>query len=664
MHSAPPPRDEQARLRELENYRVLDSDPERGFDDLTELASSVCGTPISLVSLVDEHRQWFKSHHGLDATETPREMAFCAHAILEPDDILIVENTLEDERFHDNPLVTGAPDIRFYAGVPLVTPSGHALGTLCVIDQESRTLDEFQIKTLRALARQVVTQLELRRRLYELDRACAAAEAATDAKSRFLANMSHEIRTPMNAILGMAELLHETPLSEEQAQYVGIFRNSGRVLLELINDILDLSKAEAGKLELRARPVKLRSYLRSTIEPLATDARRRQLSVELVLDPDLPNYVQADELRLRQVLVNLLGNAIKFTEHGRVVLRVAPDPRDAARIRFVVRDTGIGIAPDQLPQLFQPFTQADASSERRYGGTGLGLSLTRQYVQLMGGEVHVESVVGIGSVFSFSLELATASEVDVTNTTTQTNAGTTTPTKDPQTPTSVRILLVEDSPDNRFLVEKYLADDCYVLEAAEDGLQAVEMFQASTYDLVLMDGQLPGCSGYEATETIRAWEREEHRTPTPIIALTADAMEDDRRRAIQVGCDAHLSKPIMKQALLDAIEAYTGAAATHAPSQNTASTAIDEIAALRPVYLSSVRNDLGRLLGATEAHDLATIQRLGHNMKGTGASYGFPDITELGDSIENAAKERDLNAATAAIVRLQSFLDTQTEDAA
>lgn len=183
MQPADPPTDELARLAELQSYDVLDTTPEQAFDDLTRLASEVCGTTISLVSLVDEHRQWFKSRHGIDATETPRELAFCAHAILRPEDILIVENTHEDERFHDNPLVTEAPNISFYAGVPLVSPAGHPLGTLCVIDSDPHKLDELQVTTLRVLARQVVTQLELRKRLRQLDQARAAAEEATSAKS-------------------------------------------------------------------------------------------------------------------------------------------------------------------------------------------------------------------------------------------------------------------------------------------------------------------------------------------------------------------------------------------------------------------------------------------------------------------------------------------------
>ena len=654
MRFAPLPVDENARLQELLSYRVLDSDPEREFDDLTTLASRVCGTPISLVSLVDTNRQWSKSAHGVEAGETPRELTFCAHAIIEPDKVFIVENALQDERFHGNPLVTGAPNIRFYAGAPLVTPSGHAIGTLCVVDQEPRVLGEFQLETLRVLAHQVVTQLELRRKLRELETARAAAEEATRAKSRFLANMSHEIRTPMNAILGMAELLHETALTDEQAQYVGIFRNSGRGLLELINDILDLSKAEAGRLELCLTPVRLRSYLRSVIEPFAVNARRKQVTVELVLDPELPTDVLADELRLRQVLVNLVGNAIKFTEFGRVILRVGPDRDEPGRIKFSVRDTGIGIASEHLGKLFQPFTQVDASSERRYGGTGLGLSLTQQYVQLMGGEVMVESVVGVGSTFSFSIALDSAAERDTTTAATRhatprsTIASSTRP---------VRILLVEDSPESRFLVQSYLKDPRFELETAEDGLQAIASFQLNRYDLVLMDGQLPGCSGYEATRRIREWERNEHRTPTPILALTADALEGDRRRALEAGCDAHLSKPIMKQTLLEAIEAYTAAGPT-TPSAD------DELAALAPEYLSSVRNHLRALLGATESADLATIQRLGHNMKGTGASFGFPGITELGDRIEHAAKHSDLVAAGNAIRSLQSFLERAIEPVA
>lgn len=657
-HTVTPPLDGCESPRELEQQRTHDADPAHAFDDLTSLAARVCGTPLAIIEileLVEADPGNLQSADDLETQASARESAFCAHAIRDPQTVLIVEDAQADERFRHAASVAGEHDIRLYAGVPLVTSTGKVLGTLCVIDREPRRLDEGAVASLRQVARQVASQLELRRTIHELDRARIAAESAASAKARFLADMSHELRTPMNAILGMAELLRETPLTAEQAQYIDIFRNSGRVLLELINDILDLSKAEAGKLELRPTPVNLRSYLKSVLEPLVVDARRKQVAVELVIDPDLPACVRADELRLRQVLVNLVGNAIKFTDYGRVVLRVAVDDADRTRIKFAVRDTGIGIAPHQLAQLFQPYAQADSTIAGRFGGTGLGLSLSQQFVRLMGGEVAVESNVGIGSTFWFSIGLQVESSVASAP---KAAASLPITIDDPTAAESVRVLLVDDSQENRFLVQNYLKHERFAIDCVADGLQAVAMFRAKPYDIVLMDGQLPGCSGYEATEAIRAWERDQQRTPTPILALTADAMQDDRRRAVRAGCDAHLSKPIMKRTLLDAIETYTGASVQRPASGKAEDSAIDDIAALRPEYLSSVRNDLGILLGATESADLATIKRLAHNMKGTGASFGFPDITTIGDVIEQAAKQSDMHAASTAIGRLRDFLES------
>jgi two-component system, sensor histidine kinase len=235
---APHPRDESARIHALHAYAILDTPPDRAYDDIVALASAICGTPIALVSLVDRDRQWFKARLGLEAAQTPREHAFCAHALVNPAEVMVVNDARADARFRDNPLVTGQPHIRFYAGAPLVTPAGHALGTICVIDRTPRELPAPMVEALRALSRQVVAQLELRRALCN-------ADSANRAKSAFLDNMGHEVRTPLNGVMGMLELLGATPLTGEQAEYVAIAQGSAWSLLETLERVLDYSSLEA-----------------------------------------------------------------------------------------------------------------------------------------------------------------------------------------------------------------------------------------------------------------------------------------------------------------------------------------------------------------------------------------------------------------------------------
>ncbi len=250
MKVAPLPENEKERLDDLKNYAILDTLPEIDFDDFTKIAANIFGTPIALISLVDESRQWFKSSYGLGATETPREVAFCSHAILQ-DDVFVVPDSFKDERFHDNPLAVGAPHVRFYAGAPLKTPSGHKLGTLCVIDSTPREFDEEQKEILKALGRQVINQMELRLSLKE-------AKSAATTKASFLATMSHEIRTPLNGILGCADILLDSVKEEEDRKLVRTITGCGDTLLNLINGILDFSKLESGKMEIENEPFNLR----------------------------------------------------------------------------------------------------------------------------------------------------------------------------------------------------------------------------------------------------------------------------------------------------------------------------------------------------------------------------------------------------------------------
>lgn len=237
---APQPPDELARIEALQAYAILDTPREQAYDDIVALASAICRTPIALVSLVDRDRQWFKAQVGVEAAQTPREHALCAHALLRPDEVMVVNDARADPRFRDNPLVTGQPHIRFYAGAPLITPAGHALGTICVIDRAPRELTAPMVQALRALSRQVVAQLELRRALF-------AAESAGRAKSAFLQNIGHEVRTPLNGVMGMLELLQATPLDAEQAEYVAIARGAAQTLLQTVQGVLDYSRLEAEK---------------------------------------------------------------------------------------------------------------------------------------------------------------------------------------------------------------------------------------------------------------------------------------------------------------------------------------------------------------------------------------------------------------------------------
>ena len=320
MTSAPLPHDEQQRLEALRAYEILDTTAEQVFDDLTQLAAHICETPIALVSLIDESRQWFKSRVGLDATETPRELAFCAHAILQPD-LLVVENTLDDDRFADNPLVAGDPDIRFYAGAPLIDPDGRGLGTLCVIDRTPRVLTPEQRSALEALSRQVVSQMQLRKTLIatrewnaQLVDARQAAEQANQTKSRFLAHMSHELRTPLNAIIGFANVMRKkVALDQKNATYLDRIAANGTHLLKLINNVLDLSRIEAEKTKLHLESFDVAELVRDVtgqVEPLV-DRHENTLHVSC---PNAPILITSDRTHLSQCLLNLLSNAAKFTQ--------------------------------------------------------------------------------------------------------------------------------------------------------------------------------------------------------------------------------------------------------------------------------------------------------------------------------------------------------------
>ena len=402
MEAAPLPQDEADRLAVLEAYRILDTPAEATFDDLTRFASRLCGTPIALVSLVAAHRQWFKSRVGLDAPETPRELAFCAHAILQ-DEVFEVPDAAADRRFADNPLVLGDPRIRFYAGAPLIGEGGHALGTLCVIDQVPRQLDDLQRDGLAVLGRQVVAQLDLRRSMQELASARDAALAAARAKDIFLGHLGHELRTPMNTILGYAQLMMEESTSTGHTSVLpdlAVIERAGQHAAAVIEDILELAQIEAGVPRLRVEEVRLDAFVADIQAFVRPQLRGRGLVWSVAHEPDL-GVIRTDPTKLRQILLNLLGNAIKFTPAGEVRLRVR---RGGHGVLFEVADTGIGIPPDKISLLFRDFTQVHTSAAS-LGGAGLGLAISQRHARLLGGVITVESTPGRGSRFALSIPL-------------------------------------------------------------------------------------------------------------------------------------------------------------------------------------------------------------------------------------------------------------------
>ncbi|MEM8951878.1 MAG: ATP-binding protein [Pseudomonadota bacterium] len=562
---------ESNRLTEIERYRVLDSQPEQAFDRVTRLASEFFETPVAAISLCDRERLWFKSIVGLDCPEMPRSAGICSQVIYN-DTPLVLHSASEHPEFHDHPMVADAPHVRFYAGAPLVTPSGQRIGSLCVADVKARPgFTSCEAGRLKDLASLVVDELELR-----LER--MKAIRASDAKSSFLAAMSHEIRTPMNGVLGMTDLLLSTDdLGERQRQRIEVIKRSGHTLLALLDQILDLSKIEADKLELAKEPFDLRGLVQDLHALFQARAQEQDLWFDLMDRLGTVPTLLGDPLRIRQILSNFLNNAIKFTREGGVAIRASARSAgdDRFQIRLEVQDTGIGIDPASIDRVFAPFEQADISTCSQFGGTGLGLAICKRLAMMMGGDVGAESSPGQGSTFWLQVELEVASQEEKAEKSAA--AGPADPKAQSRTTTSAQaatsksaaraasakrpnadegglahILVAEDDPVNAYLVQEMLEAGSYRSTVVPDGSSVLELLDKEAFDLILMDGRMPDMSGLDVAQRIR--QLPGAQASTPIIALTADAMSGDRERFLAGGMDDYVSKPIDQAVLFEAID--------------------------------------------------------------------------------------------------------------
>lgn len=634
---------ENQRLACLRAYRLQENvASDRAYLDVVKLATQLCEMPVAFVSFIDENRQWIKAAEGIEPFETAREIAFCDHVVRQKD-FLCVENALEDPRFADNPFVIGLPFLRFYAGTPIRSRDGHVLGTLAVVDFKAREFTEKLREGLERLARQVEHILELRESNLKLEEAKQAVESQEQNKNRFFSQISHDLRTPLNGVLGMLEVLQQGKLSAEQQEGVDTIRYSAEQLLRLVNDLLDFQKLGAGKLQIEKRPFLLSDLLAPLKRSFEWQANQKQFAFRVSEPISLP-ALTGDPHRLGQVLMNLLSNAFKFTRNGEVSLSIEPVESDGDRVKlsFCVEDTGIGIDEQSQANLFNDFAQADGSISRRYGGTGLGLSIVKELVGLMGGHIRLMSKPSLGSKFSFDLEfpicydaeLMVSSELPSENQKQLKYVGT--------------VLVVDDNPVNCLVVRRLLENEGLLIDTVEDGIQALESIKKVNYDLVLMDLEMPGMDGIEATREIRKLSE---GNQLPVYALTAGTSGQVQKECNQAGFNGMLSKPVQFAQLQMLLENHLPVADERPVVQLT--HALKELAEVDQLFqqelVRTARQDFKAMiadLAGDKGSDAEFIRKIRHKYKATFQLFSLQMLDEALEKLQLtlAAEEETENS--------------------
>jgi signal transduction histidine kinase/CheY-like chemotaxis protein len=599
---------------------------------------------------------------------------------------------LTDRELHRHAKWWGFPEhetiLRGFMGARLVDVRGRTAGSIMVSDKEgSEEFAEADETLLRQLA--LITSLALQ----HID-ARTAAEAASIAKSQFLANMSHELRTPMNAILGMTDLALVEELPPMVRDYLQTARDSAGVLLEILNEILDLSRIEAGHFELESTAFSLHKVVEQVIKTLRARAREKGLALIYNLPPHVPDLLIGDPLRFRQILMNLVDNAIKFTHIGKIAVKaeVREHTQETVRLEFAVSDTGIGILPEDRERIFSPFTQADASTTRNYGGTGLGLTISRKFVELMNGQIWVESHPNQGSTFYFTVTLKLPQKAS----TGRGEAGY--PLHRAGRRQALQVLLAEDTPTNQKLAERLLTRRGHIVEIARNGQQALELVEQRDYDVVLMDVQMPVMDGIQSTMAIRALPNPV-KARLPIIAMTAHALREDAERCLAAGMDAYVSKPIQAEEFIELVEllgesengvkthveetdaadeapedtssGLLGSASIENISQEDSTPDFDFAEAVKKCFgkyeffidmangfLGDADDSLRAMKAAGQNGGMDEVRNVAHQLKNTVIYLGSQSTTNAIVNVESAAKSGNIETLSEALEKLQHRLNS------